>query len=113
MPHVAIEYAADLDDQHDLHGVCTAVFDALAAHPAVPDQQALKIRATPSAYWHLGTDPQSFVHAQLLLLPGRDAATKASMVQAILDCLAAALPDVGSLSVDVAELDPTYVKRVL
>lgn len=113
MPHVIIECSADIDDTHDLHALCVAVFDALAAHPSVADSRTLKIRVLPFPYWHIGTVPQSFAHAQLLVLPGRDQATKASMVQTIMDCMTARLGDVGQLTVDVAELDPTYVKRVL
>jgi len=113
MPHVTIEYSADIDDSHDIHALCVAIFDALAVHPTVSGPASLKVRARPSAYWRTGTDPQSFAHAQLLALPGRDDAVKTSMVQTILHCMTAALPDVGSLTVDYGDLSPYYAKRDL
>lgn len=113
MPHVTLEYSNELDTKHDIHALCAAIFDALVAHPTVSGPASLKIRALPSTYWRTGTDPQSFAHAKLLVLTGRDEATKTGMTQTILDCMAAHLPDVGSLSVDVSELSPSYVKRSL
>jgi len=49
----------------------------------------------------------------LRLLPGRDADTKSDMAQVILGVMADIMPDVRSLSVDLADLDPAYAKRVL
>ena len=113
MPHVILDHSADVADTHDMAALCDAVFDTLAAHPAVPNPASLKIRAIPATAHRLGTDPQSFVHATLWLLPGRDAGTKSSLTAAILACLDSALPDVGSLSVNLGELDAAYAKRVL
>ncbi len=113
MPHVVIEYSAGVEDFHDPHVICGRVFAALAAHEAIPDASTLKVRAVRYEAWQNGTDPQSFAHATLSLLPGRDAAAKASLTACILAALDAELPDVGSLSVDVRELDPAYTKRVL
>ncbi|RKF14108.1 5-carboxymethyl-2-hydroxymuconate isomerase [Roseovarius spongiae] len=113
MPHVIIEHSADVAQEVDLAALCDAVFDALTAHPEVPDPAALKVRTIACAAHRGGTTPDSFAHATLLLLPGRDAETKADMTQTILDALAAILPRTGSLSVNLADLDPAYVKRAL
>ncbi|HSG55600.1 MAG TPA: 5-carboxymethyl-2-hydroxymuconate isomerase, partial [Paracoccaceae bacterium] len=104
MPHVTIEYSETLDASHDLHAMCEDMFQALAAHPAIPQPETLKIRALPCPFSRIGTTPNSFVHATLGLLPGRDDATKADLAQTILEALDKALPDVGSLSVDVQDL---------
>ncbi len=79
MPHLTLEHSADVETCHDISALCTALFEALAAHPAVPDPRSLKIRALPCPHWHIGTEPQSFAHATLLLLPGRDTATRSDM----------------------------------
>ncbi|MCI2399524.1 5-carboxymethyl-2-hydroxymuconate isomerase [Aliiroseovarius subalbicans] len=110
MPHLTIEHSAGAPLGKDL---CDALFDALAAHPAIPQPESLKIRTLPCNHHRIGTEPQSFAHARLLLLPGRDAATKAALAQLVLECMAEHLPEVGSLSVDVGELSPAYVKRLL
>jgi len=111
MPHVSIEYSNDIDGKHDIHALCAAIFDALVAHPTVTGPASLKIRAFPCTYWRTGTDPQSFAHATLLALPGRTDEIKTSMTQTILDCMAAHLPDVGSLTADYGDLSPFYIKR--
>jgi 5-carboxymethyl-2-hydroxymuconate isomerase len=113
MPHVTVEYTDRLDGSHDMQSLCEALYHALAAHPAITHPESLKIRAIPCAFSRLGTRPQTFAHARLDLLTGRDAATKSSLSALILATLDASLPDVGSLSVDVHDLSPAYTKRVL
>lgn len=110
MPHLTIEHSADVPADQVL---CDALFDTLAAHPAIPHPESLKIRTLPCPHHRIGTDPQSFAHAHLALLPGRDAATKAALSALVLEVLERHLPEVGSLSVDVSELSGAYVKRVL
>jgi 5-carboxymethyl-2-hydroxymuconate isomerase len=113
MPHIIIEYTAGLDQDHDFQALCEDIYQALAAHPAVPDPTTLKIRALPCPYWRNGREGQSFVHADLKLLAGRDAKTKAELADLMLAAMAARLKTVGCLSVDVIELSATYTKREL
>ena len=113
MPHAVIEYSAGIEEFYDPHVLCGRVFAALAAQAAIPDATTLKVRAIAVEAWQNGTDPQSFAHATLSLLPGRDQATKDALAACILAALVAEMPDVGSLSVDVRELNPAYTKRVL
>jgi len=110
MPHLTIEHSLDVAAGQTL---CDDLYDALAAHPAVPRPESLKIRTLPCPHHRIGTEPQSFAHANLALLPGRDEPTKAALARLVLDRMAAHLPDVGSLSVDVSELSAAYTKRVL
>lgn len=110
MPHLIVQHSADVAAGD---GLCDALFAALAAHDAIPHPASLKIRTQPCPHWRSGTDPQSFVHADLLLLTGRDAATKSDLAQTVLAVLDSHLPGVGSLSVDVGELGDAYAKRVL
>lgn len=113
MPHVVVQYAAALDADHDLQALCDALFAALAAHPAIPDHTTLKVRAVPCPHSHIGTEPASFAHADLALLPGRDPQTLADLAETVLAAMRAGLPGVGSLSVDVRDLSAAYRKHVL
>jgi 5-carboxymethyl-2-hydroxymuconate isomerase len=73
----------------------------------------LKIRATSFPYFRIGTEPQTFIHATLLLLQGRDEATRAELNAIILNVLAASAPTVGSITVRDVEIDrATYAKRL-
>ena len=109
MPHVIIEHSADLRPDA---AFLDALFRALAGHPAITKPETLKLRCTACDLHMLGTSGQSFAHATLLLLPGRDAATTSDLCQTILAQMEKALPDDTSLSVNLADLDLAYVKRV-
>ncbi len=93
--------------------LCEAVFDALANHDAIPHPESLKIRTCLCDAHRIGTLPTSFAHAHLELLPGRAESVKTELTQLILTVMRAHLPKVGSLSVDVADLSPSYVKDLL
>ncbi len=113
MPHVVIEHSPDAASPLALQALCAALFEALAAHPAIPRPDALKLRTLQSGVHLLGTQGQSYAHATLMLLPGRDDDTKSDLARTILRVMAKALPQVHSLSVNLADLDGAYAKRVL
>ncbi|WP_113913146.1 5-carboxymethyl-2-hydroxymuconate Delta-isomerase [Roseovarius dicentrarchi] len=113
MPHVVIEHSPDAASPIVLQQLCSALFEALAAHPAIPRPEALKLRTLQSGVHLQGTAGQSYAHATLMLLPGRDADTRSDLAQTILRVMAEALPQVHSLSVDLSDLDAAYAKRVL
>lgn len=113
MPHITIEYSAGIEATHDLSALCDAIYETLAAQPAIPDPSSLKIRAIPCAFWRLGTDLQTFAHVTFLLLPGRSDETKSALAAAVLDTLNAHLPTIASLSIETLDLGPAYAKRLL
>ena len=113
MPHIVIEHSAGLEHSHDLQALCDALFEAVAAHPSVSGPQAVRARCFAATAARVGVAPQTFAHAALYLLPGRDEATQTEMAQQVLDVLDAHLPDIGSLSVRVQDLNPPYLKRTL
>jgi 5-carboxymethyl-2-hydroxymuconate isomerase len=114
MPHVVLEYSAGLETQAELQSLCQALFDALAKQPAIPNPASLKIRACPQPFGVIGTDPQSYTHATLRLLPGRDDATKSHLTGIVLDVMKAHLPEVGSLTAEAVDMHgASYAKRVL
>jgi len=92
MPHLTLHYTANL-----------AGFDADAALAAINrvladsghfDEASIKSRALRLEHYRIGTAGagRGFVHAQLRILPGRDAATRAALSQAVLDGLRDLLP---------------------
>jgi 5-carboxymethyl-2-hydroxymuconate isomerase len=108
-----IEYSAELSDSIDIQALCDRLFEKVAAHPAVTNSAALRVRAIPCPAYRLGIEAQTFAHATLHLLSGRDDKTKSDLAQTILQGLVTALPDVGSLTVNLTELDASYAKRML
>ena len=110
MPHVRIEHSGS---DADMSALCEAVFEALSGHDAIPHPETLKIRSCRCEAHRIGTLPDSFAHARLELLPGRADGVKTELAQLILRTMRAHLPTVGSLSVDVADLSPSYVKDLL
>ena len=112
MPHIVIDYSEGLDVVHDLHAATRAVFEAAVATGIFPDLSAIKVRARPCPYFVLGTDPQSFAHADVHLFEGRSRAQKRIVTQAVLRALEAQLPEAGALSVDIHDIArDSYAKR--
>ncbi len=113
MPHIVIEHSKGLEDTHDLRALCDDLWDKFAAHPSVQDSKTLRTRTIAATAGRIGVEPQSFAHATLLLIPGRSNDTRAELAQITLDTLVAHLPDVGSLTVRLTDLNPPYLKRML
>ncbi len=112
MPHVSLEFSAGLEQSHDFQAICEQLYTVLAGHEEF-DPPTLKIRATPVPFSRIGTEPQTFVHATLLLMRGLDEATRAGLNATILDVLAKTMPEVGSITVqDVEMTRATYAKRL-
>lgn len=113
MPHIVIEHSKGLDDSHDLQGLCESIWQAFAAHPSVSGPETVRVRTIAATAGRIGVEPQSFAHATLLLLPGRDDAMRNDLAHITMSALDAALPDVGSLTVRLTDLNPPYLKRML
>ncbi|NSX55671.1 5-carboxymethyl-2-hydroxymuconate Delta-isomerase [Parasulfitobacter algicola] len=114
MPHVSVEFSKGLEQTNDIQSVCNQLFATLCDQDAFEDPSVIKIRATPIEFFRIGSEPQTFVHATLLLMQGRSESTRTHLNKAILDVLSKALPDVGSITVkDVEMTRATYASRVL
>ena len=113
MPHIVIEYSKGLDQSHNLQALCDALWESFAAHPSVKAPDTVRVRTIAATAGRIGVEPQSFAHATLLLIPGRDEATRADLAQITMDALQSHLEDVGSLTVRLTDLNPPYLKRML
>lgn len=113
MPHIVIEHSRNLDDTHDLQALCEDLWQAFAAHSSVTAPETVRVRTIAATASRIGVEPQTFAHATLLLLPGRDEPTREDLARITLAQLESALPDVGSLTVRLTDLNPPYLKRML
>ncbi|MEO1137934.1 MAG: 5-carboxymethyl-2-hydroxymuconate isomerase [Pseudomonadota bacterium] len=113
MPHIIIEHSAGLDTSHDLQTLCDDLWTVFANHPAINGPDTVRTRTIAATASRIGIEPQSFAHATLLLLPGRNDETKAELAKLILDTLETHLPDVGSLTVRLDAIEQPYIKRML
>lgn len=112
MPHLSIEFSEGLERNYDMQLVCEKLFTGLSEN-AVFEASDIKVRAKPVAYFRIGTDPQTFVHATLLLMEGRDESTRTKLNRTIIETLRELLPDVGSITVQDLEITrATYLKNL-
>ncbi|WP_120501843.1 5-carboxymethyl-2-hydroxymuconate isomerase [Roseovarius sp. EL26] len=113
MPHLILEHSADLGQGHDLQALCDTMWELVVAHPSVTGPETVRVRTIAATASRIGVEPQSFVHATLLLLPGRSDEVRQDMAQMVLDALDKEMPEIGSISVRLDDLNPPYIKRIL
>ena len=113
MPHIIIEHSPGLENTHDLQALCDALWDKFAVHPSISGPDTVRTRTIAATAGRIGVEPQSFAHATLLLLPGRNEEVRAELARIILDTLEAHLADVGSLTVRLSDIQQPYLKRML
>jgi 5-carboxymethyl-2-hydroxymuconate isomerase len=118
MPHIIVEYSANLEGRLNVHILLEKV------HRAVVESGVFKLGAVRTraerrdAYVIADGDPNNaFIHVELKIAPGRDAATRTSVAQAVLDTIATETKDVFAhsglgISVDVNEIDRTASLRL-
>lgn len=110
MPHLALEYSANLADALDIPTVLAGINAELAAsgHFAEPDIKSRAIRHDVYAIG-LHNDGRGFVHVRLAILSGRTPDVKKELSAAILAALQAGIPSVDGvaiqLSVEIVDLD--------
>ena len=116
MPHLTLHYTANVEG-FDPDAALREINRRLAGSGHF-DEAAIKSRALRLDHNRVGTaeDDRGFVHAQLRILPGRDADTRAALSNLVLDALEATLPRPHphtQLCVEVDEMDArSYSKRV-
>ncbi|HEY8607028.1 MAG TPA: 5-carboxymethyl-2-hydroxymuconate Delta-isomerase [Noviherbaspirillum sp.] len=118
MPHLTLEYTANLDGFDPLP-ILRSLNRALAATGEFTEVD-IKARARALHDFVIGTveAQRGFVHAQLAILSGRDADTKKKVAGLMLEVLQSACPRVAGLSVqlcaEIVEIDrPSYAKSVV
>lgn len=115
MPHLILEHSRAIASDDDLQSLSGALYDAAQAHPVFSAHpKAVKTRTICADKVRSGVTPETFAHLTVRLLSGRSAADKTDLAQVFLNVLTQALPKVGSLSVELVDMDrESYAKRVL
>lgn len=114
MPHIIVEYAATLAEKHDLDALCKELFEAAMSTSAFDTAKDIKVRTLPATHWFQQVDNPSFAHITVRLLEGRTLAQKQEVTSTLLEAAASCLTDVGSISVDIKEIErATYERRML
>lgn len=112
MPHIVIEYSANVAEHHDIDALVDDVHRAALAH-GLPDVTALRTRALVSEHYRAMTgDPSfAFVAIRCRIGPGRDAEAKRSFITQVLDAAEASVhgtPLAIAWSIELTELDPEF-----
>jgi 5-carboxymethyl-2-hydroxymuconate isomerase len=110
MPHITVEYSANLAEQHDIDALVTTVHDAALAH-GLPAVAGLRTRAAERTHYRVATgDPRfAFVAIHCRVGPGRELDEQQSLITQVLDAAEAALagtPLAIMWSIELTELDP-------
>jgi 5-carboxymethyl-2-hydroxymuconate isomerase len=111
MPHVVVEYSANLEESLDVRSLIGKIHDAVLAS-GVFKIGAVRTRGERrDAYVIADGDPaNAFVHVDLRVAPGRDTTTRKRVAQGVFDAVVAETRDVFALrglalSVEVHEID--------
>lgn len=91
MPHITIECSRNLEDEIHLDALLLHVHDA-AIRTGVFPVDGIRSRLAVLEHYRVGDGPENaFVHVQIRIGPGRDAATKKRVVDEIFNDLCAFL----------------------
>jgi len=120
MPHLTLDYTANLDADADMGGLCTALAATLAAlrhdegGPLFP-LAGTRVMARPAPHFAVadGRPARAFLYLNLLVTPGRSAAMIERAGQALLACCKAHLAPVFEahavgLTLHISEAMPLY-----
>jgi 5-carboxymethyl-2-hydroxymuconate isomerase len=118
MPHITIEYSANLEKDVDIRALVHGVHAAALAS-GVFEMGAVRTRAERRDVYEIadGDPANAFIHVDLNMAPGRDVAARKRVAQATLDVVAEATKAVFTrsglaLSVEIHEIDNATALRL-
>jgi len=114
MPHITIEYSANVADHHNVDELVQAVHQAALAH-GLPPADGLRTRAERRDHYVVadGSSDLAFVAVAVRIGPGRDSQTKTSFLTALLDAAESQISSEGgplaiAWSIELNEIDPDF-----
>lgn len=114
MPHIVIEYSANVADHHDIDALVAVVHEAAIAH-GLPPADGLRTRAAERTHYRIadGDPDHAFVAITARVGPGRGADEKTSFIETILDVAEARIaaepgPLAIAWSVELTEIDADF-----
>ncbi len=118
MPHLVLEYSANVPDRPEPRRVLLDLHEALMAS-ALFDRGDIKSRAVRHDVFAVadGADDRAFVALSIAILDGRPDEVKAALAEAALDVLVRSFPKLvagrrGAVSVEVRDLHRASYRRV-
>ena len=113
MPHIIIEYSADVAGQIDINELNAAAHSGALASGLFPEYD-IKTRAIAYQQHRTGQTQDSFVHIAVHLLSGRNDDQKIMLSEKVLGSVEPLLPKVVSVGVEILDIHrASYRKRVL
>ena len=117
MPHITIEYSANLAEHHDIDRLIDAVH-ATALATGVPALAALRTRAMPREHYRIadGNPENLFVAVIARIRDGRPDEVKQAFMERLMETLSTELAPVSesyplAISLEVQEIDPKWSMR--
>ena len=118
MPHLVLEYTANVPDEPDFRRVLLDLHDALVAS-ALFERKDIKSRAVRHDVFAVadGAEDRAFVALSIAILDGRSDDVKAALSEAALDVLVRSFPKLvaggrGAISVEIRDLHRASYRRV-
>lgn len=118
MPHLVLEYSANVPDGTDPRRVLLDLHEALMAS-ALFERKDIKSRAVRHDAFAVadGAEDRAFVALSIAILDGRPDEVKAALSEAALGVLVSAFPKLvagarGAISVEIRDLDRASYRRV-
>ncbi len=117
MPHIILDYSANIEDRLDMAALCVALKDAAAATGVFPPA-GIRVRAHAATHVVIadGDAHHGFIDITVRLAAGRDDAAKTIATDAVFDAARAFTADLmGSapfmLSLELREIDAPFSRK--
>lgn len=117
MPHIVLEYSANLENRLDMAALCRALRDAAAATGVFP-RAGIRVRAYAAHHVVIadGDPGHGFIDIAVRLGAGRDAAAKTRAADAVFAAAREFTADVMAagpfmLSLELREIDPDFSRK--
>ena len=114
MPHITIEYSANIAEHHDIQSLVDTVHRA-ALDTGLATLDALRTRATPRDHYRIadGQPDHAFIAIHCRIGPGREHDAKATFIADVLHAAEAHVEAEGGTlaiawSIELQEIDPEF-----
>lgn len=117
MPHLILDYSANLDDMLDMHALCIALKDAAVATGVFP-QAGIRVRAHAADYTVIadGDPNHAFVDITVKMAAGRTETQRTTVIDGVFDAAKAFTADLMAtrpfmLSIELREIHPDQSRK--
>lgn len=111
MPHLRLEYPADLINDQHIEQALTALQQCLV-DSRLFDISHIRLRAIPLQHYRLAGERQGFIHVECRIHRGRSEQQKQQLSQAIAQILQAQAPPVKVITVEITEIERSAYTKI-